>query len=253
MALIQCPNCGQTISDKAAKCPKCGIDMIQKPQLPGAGTFRPTTQRPPALQMETEIEPDLMPEKSNKAVYWIIGIILLAVVAGAYYIYTNNLFAPDYKNLSETELLALHKKGDVEATLQLGRLAIHDMNLEEAKSYFEEAASQNNPKGLHNLACVNAAQGDVDECVSNLEKAVDLGFLPSKGMLATVLIKPEMGRVDEGLRLAKEAAAKGDKFGYWALSVYYLPANKHIIEGDKCETNLINAIDAGSAVAFLHM
>lgn len=34
MALINCPNCGKTISDKAAKCPHCGKVMkLEKPQV----------------------------------------------------------------------------------------------------------------------------------------------------------------------------------------------------------------------------
>lgn len=27
MALIKCPNCKEPVSDKAAKCPHCGIDV----------------------------------------------------------------------------------------------------------------------------------------------------------------------------------------------------------------------------------
>lgn len=29
MALVKCPECGQTVSDKAEKCPKCGYPMVQ--------------------------------------------------------------------------------------------------------------------------------------------------------------------------------------------------------------------------------
>ena len=28
MALIQCPNCGESISDKAIKCVHCGYDLV---------------------------------------------------------------------------------------------------------------------------------------------------------------------------------------------------------------------------------
>lgn len=252
MAIIQCPNCGKPISDKAPKCPKCGTDMESKPQQPAAEPAAPSTQRPPSLQTENYDEQDIMPEKSYKSIYWIIGIFILAVlVGGGYYLFAHK-HAPDYENLTETELIELHDKGDVEATLQLGRQAIHDMDLEKAKSYFQQAADQDNPVGLHNLAAVSAAfEGSQDTATSYLERAINLGFQPSKGVLASVLIShPDMERTEEGLQLAKEAAANGDKFGYWALGLYYLPQDKLIKEGDECDINLTKSIEAGSSLAF---
>lgn len=29
MALISCPKCGKQISDKAVKCPHCGVDLTE--------------------------------------------------------------------------------------------------------------------------------------------------------------------------------------------------------------------------------
>ena len=156
----------------------------------------------------------------------------------------------NYETLSKEELTQLHKDGDDEATLQLGRMAIHEMNMDEAKSYFEEAASKENPKGLHNLALVNIAQGDMDAAVSNLEQAIRLGFEPSKGVLATVLItNPNKNRYDEGVRLAEEAAANDDKFGYLAMAQHYaLQGHTHISKGDEVDVNLTKSIEAGSSM-----
>lgn len=251
MAIIQCPNCGKPISDKAPKCPKCGTDMESKPQQPAAEPAAPSTQTPPSLQTENYDEQDIMPEKRNKSIYWIIGSILLAVMAGGGCYFLGHKHVSDYEHLSETELIKLHDKGDVEATLQLGRQAIHDMDLEEAKSYFQQAADQNNPVGLHNLAAITARE-NLDTAISYLERAINLGFQPSKGVLAYILnANPGMGRTDEGFKLAKEAAANGDKYGYYAMGIYYLPENMAITEGDECYTYTTKSIEAGCAWALL--
>lgn len=156
----------------------------------------------------------------------------------------------DYENLSKEELTQLHNDGDVEATLQLGRLAIHEMKMDEAKSYFEEAASKENPKGLHNLALVNIAQGEMDRGVANLERAINLGFEPSKGVLATVLItNPNKSRYEEGLQLAKETASRGNRYGYLAMAQHYATqGHKQISKGDEVDENLTKSIEAGSSM-----
>lgn len=177
-------------------------------------------------------------------------IKLLLLVACSLAVASCNSSAPDYENLSKEELMKLDNDGDVEATLQLGRLAIHEMKMDEAKSYFEEAATKENPKGFHNLALVNIAQGDMDEGVSNLEKAINLGFEPSKGVLATVLISnPNKSRYEEGLKLAEESAKKGNKFGFLALAQHnVIQGHKQITKGDEVDTNLTKSIEAGSSM-----
>ena len=40
MALIQCPECGQSISDRAANCPKCGCPIGQNPETAAAADAR---------------------------------------------------------------------------------------------------------------------------------------------------------------------------------------------------------------------
>ncbi len=124
------------------------------------------------------------------------------------------------------------------------------MNMDEAKSYFTKASSNENPKGLHNLALINIAQKDMDYGVSNLEKAINLGFEPSKGVLATVLISnPNKSRYDEGLKLAEESTSKGNKFGYLALAQHnVIQGHKQIAKDDAVDTNLTKSIEAGSSM-----
>jgi len=52
MALIQCPECGQSISDKAVKCPKCGYPMGAQSTLE---TTPVSTNTPPIIENTTPI------------------------------------------------------------------------------------------------------------------------------------------------------------------------------------------------------
>lgn len=162
---------------------------------------------------------------------------------------------PDYENLSKEELVKLDNDGDIDASLQLGRMAIHNMNMDEAKTYFTKAAEKENPKGLHNLALVNASQNEYTAAITHLEKAMNMGFGPSKAMLASVLISNKtLNRVEEGLKLAEESADNGEKMGYYALAAYYLEQqNKHYTEGDIVYRNMRKAIELGSSTMLFLM
>lgn len=46
MALIQCPECGQTISDKAEKCPKCGYPIVQEAKDTAVGPEAVVSDQP---------------------------------------------------------------------------------------------------------------------------------------------------------------------------------------------------------------
>lgn len=158
--------------------------------------------------------------------------------------------AADYADIPTDELIKMSDNGDIEATLQLGRQAIHDMDKETAKKYFQKAADENDPRGLHNLALINVTDQQMDECVANLEKAIAGGFEPSKGWLACVLImNPNKTRMDEGFKLAQEASQQNDKAGYMALAYYYLQQNGQLTKGDQADINFDKAIEAGSSSA----
>lgn len=83
MALIKCPECGETISDKATVCPHCGCpignaDNKQKPTSPKEGDENSSETKPNATK------------KKGKAKIWIFVVILICLIAGgAYFAFTN--------------------------------------------------------------------------------------------------------------------------------------------------------------------
>ena len=69
MALIKCPGCGQLISDRAARCPKCGMQLVS------------STATPP--RQNTADNPMPKPKKSNTALYVVLAALLVLAAAGA--------------------------------------------------------------------------------------------------------------------------------------------------------------------------
>lgn len=68
MALIQCPKCGQQISDRANKCPHCGY------------VINPSN-------FETS---DIKPTKSKKSIWvWCVGILILIGVGVGVFLYSS--------------------------------------------------------------------------------------------------------------------------------------------------------------------
>ena len=77
MALIQCPECGQTISDKAGMCPKCGYPIASVTDVvPKADATVP--------EQPTISEQAIREKKKPKKIILIISLIIvfLAIVAG---------------------------------------------------------------------------------------------------------------------------------------------------------------------------
>lgn len=175
-----------------------------------------------------------------------ILIALLAMTVGSC-----NFSKPDYSTLSKSELKKLDEQGDAQASLQLGRMAIKDMDRSSAKKYFTKAADQNIPEGLHNLAIINFFEGDSIAGFNNLERAVDMDFIPSKGYLAVRLLdNSSYNRTIEGARLAKEASDAGDKLGFLAMHLHQVIIQDHKYEdGDKAHEYLKQSIQAGCGYA----
>ena len=76
MALIKCPECGKQISDKAATCPNCGID-VQK-------AFMPSPQhryQPNSVAPETFIKTRRAPFSIVALILSIVSYILLAIMS----------------------------------------------------------------------------------------------------------------------------------------------------------------------------
>ncbi len=90
MALIKCEECGQMISDKAVKCPKCGAPIVKESVVPAQQT---TVQQPQAEQRQPN--PQQQPEKqenNKKPIIILLSIVLIAIVAsiGLYFLLRNN-------------------------------------------------------------------------------------------------------------------------------------------------------------------
>ena len=81
MALIKCRECGQTISDKAVKCPKCGCPINED-------THYFQSDEPMVLHHQ----PNRGGGKGNKWLYAILSFLLAAVIGGGfcYFIAKNN-------------------------------------------------------------------------------------------------------------------------------------------------------------------
>ncbi len=88
MALIKCPECGKQISDKAATCPNCGID-VQKATVP-QHRYQPDTTIPePAIETRSALPASTQlaktgserPEKKKIVAPWIVaGAACLAAI-----------------------------------------------------------------------------------------------------------------------------------------------------------------------------
>lgn len=89
MALIKCTECGQMVSDKASRCPKCGC---------------PTKEE--TVQHEEDVAINDMPvyyeEEShfNKWLYILIALLLAVIAGGGYLLYEKNMVKENPKEFS---------------------------------------------------------------------------------------------------------------------------------------------------------
>ena len=104
MALIQCRECGQMISDQAHSCPKCGCPVnssVNNTRL-GNNSWE-DTQFMGAPDNEVVIPPlyytETPQEKSgsNKVLYVVVAILALLVIAGILLLFLNNKGGEDVK------------------------------------------------------------------------------------------------------------------------------------------------------------
>lgn len=93
MALIKCPECGQTISDKATKCPRCGFPLT-KDSTQAAPSDSTTVQTENATDAEHNVQTDLkiFPKKRRfPFIIILICFILVCICLLGYSISTQTL------------------------------------------------------------------------------------------------------------------------------------------------------------------
>ena len=95
MALIKCPECGQSISDKASKCPKCGYP-IQEYLSSNAEETRTENVNDPSVNTEssTDIQQVPIQKKSKKKLVVALLVVCVAFVAALAVIFGSSLLAP---------------------------------------------------------------------------------------------------------------------------------------------------------------
>lgn len=95
MALIKCPECKQSISDKALKCPKCGYPIQEYLSRKAEET---QWERVNNTSVNTESFVDIQQaetqKKSNKKLFIVLFAVCVFVVAALAVVFNSNLFAP---------------------------------------------------------------------------------------------------------------------------------------------------------------
>ena len=91
MALINCSNCGNTISDKALVCPKCGYNFSQQQTAK------------PEIRNTSDVDDFLKDDDSLEWYMWLIFICLGWIIPLIYYFVKKD----DYPNRASQALTAM--------------------------------------------------------------------------------------------------------------------------------------------------
>lgn len=144
MALINCPNCGAKISDKARKCPKCGVDPKQRVEEKQIAEdshaaevdSTPENQQDPQYLKEYE-------EPSTRKPWWIFSIIVVIIVGSIFVpLYTQqNNQATSYEqndSIAAAELEADRIEWIAAEDVAVADTVAPDIPIEEAKQEQKE-------------------------------------------------------------------------------------------------------------------
>ena len=85
MALIKCTECGQMISDKATRCPKCGCPIMKQNVEQHNVNMNPQPMHQQPVYYE-----EGNGGNSNKWLYAVIALLLATIAGGGYYFYDKN-------------------------------------------------------------------------------------------------------------------------------------------------------------------
>lgn len=86
MALIKCPECGNMISDKALRCPQCGAPKMEQSQnQPFQQEVVPPNEQQQPMQNQYPYYYDEDESNTNKRLYGIIALLVLALLGVGYW------------------------------------------------------------------------------------------------------------------------------------------------------------------------
>ena len=144
MALIQCPECGQTISDRAEKCPKCGypITPVEKEAV----------IEPAAIVSEQPVAQ----EKNKKKIIILMCLVVLAVAIGVGLFFAKGLFGT--VTVSEIKIA----KWKVTDTTSYGNYYEATVTSEQKKPFVAVIGSYDDEDKFPRFAFVNNGEGKIE-------------------------------------------------------------------------------------------
>lgn len=223
MALIDCPKCEQTISDRAVKCPHCGANFK---------SFTPTSKNNspiPPQSGKTDRQ-----KKNGKTLRLFLFILLGLVVVGGigYYFYEDNHFSSQnyekkYENYTYDQLIKLANDNDCEAMTQLGRNALASEDYTTAFKWWIKAADMDYPVAQNNLGFLyqnglGVTKNDGEAFKWFLRSAKN-GFSLGQYNLASCYFEGigTNQSEEEGLMWIKKSAEGGEPMAMLALGFFY--------------------------------
>lgn len=207
MAMMQCPECGQEISDKAKKCIHCGKVLIEEikedikcgecgvilseidEMCPNCGCPIDTKVSEDLKPQQVEVTNIKMTTKTKKIIIGIVAIALLSLASGmGYKVYLDNKTEQEYQNayneyisnLEQVKILMISGGSDAESlcnlTLRVWSNAIYKDVDYETDKYTKpngEWVSDFN-EALANLYLDSDIQDTISDIKSNQTSAKDL-------------------------------------------------------------------------------
>lgn len=223
MALIDCPKCGQTISDRAVKCPHCGADF--ESISPTATNTSPI----PPQSGKTDRQ-----KKNGKTLRLFLFILLGLVIVGGVVFYlcgngSNSSYDEigKYKNYTYDQLIKLANDNDLEAITQLGRNAYNSEDYDTAFKWWIKAAENGYAVAQNNIGvCYENGLGvsqNLNEAIKWYRKAAEQDFISSQLVLGYCYYNGN--GVDRDPNLAfkwfMKAAEQGDAVGQCNVGGFY--------------------------------
>lgn len=90
MALINCPNCNNLVSDKAVKCPKCGIELTPVESVPENEAIPQVENVEPISQVEPQNAEVIQELKEDHTLrYILLGMSILLFIGGGICIFSS--------------------------------------------------------------------------------------------------------------------------------------------------------------------